>query len=113
MRLLRAATSPSALSRAFSFSSSFWLALSSFSWVTSRSDSSCCIFFWRSLTFLGLLGPEVGVLGLLLAGVGPVHGIVLLKLHGLHLLLDGIHLVCCSVLILFTDEMRGAVSREN
>merc|ERR1712042_212410 len=24
--------------------------LSSFSWVTSRSDSSCCIFFWRSLT---------------------------------------------------------------
>ena len=37
------------------------------------------------------LGPEVGVLGLLLAGVGPVHGIVLLKLHGLHLLLDGVH----------------------
>ncbi len=37
------------------------------------------------------LGPEVGVLGLLLAGVRPVHGIVLLQLHGLHLLLDRVH----------------------
>ena len=43
------------------------------------------------------LRPEVGVLGLLLAGVGPVHGIVLLKLHRLHLLLDGVHGGGCSV----------------
>ena len=42
------------------------------------------------------LGPEVGVLGLLLASVGPVHGVVLLKLHRLHLLLDGVHCGVCS-----------------
>ena len=41
------------------------------------------------------LGSEVGILCLLLTGISPVHGIVLLKLHGLHLLLDGVH--CCSV----------------
>merc|ERR1711913_175106 len=33
------------------------------------------------------------VLGCLLTGIGPVHGVVLLHLHGLHLLLDGVH--CC------------------
>lgn len=37
------------------------------------------------------LGAEVGVLCLLFAGIGPVHGIVLLKLHSLHLLLDRVH----------------------
>ena len=36
--------------KAFSFSSSLWLAFISFSWVWSRSFSSCCIFFWSSLT---------------------------------------------------------------
>ena len=41
------------------------------------------------------LGSKVGILCLLLTGISPVHGIVLLKLHGLHLLLDGVH--CCSV----------------
>ena len=40
---------------------------------------------------LGLLGPDLGVLGGLLAGVRPVHGVVLLHLHGLHLPLDGVH----------------------
>lgn len=44
------------------------------------------------MTCSHLLGAEVGVLGLLLAGVRPVHGVVLLELHGLHLLLDGVHL---------------------
>merc|ERR1712013_883913 len=46
-----------------------------------------------------LLSPfcsEVSILGLLLAGVGPVHGVVLLELHGLHLLLDGVH---CGALV--------------
>ena len=33
----------------------------------------------------------LGILGRLLAGVWAVHGIVLLHLHGLHLLLDGVH----------------------
>ena len=37
------------------------------------------------------LSPEVGILCLLLTGICPVHGIVLLKLHSLHLLLDGVH----------------------
>merc|ERR1740128_1298943 len=40
---------------------------------------------------LGLLGADLGVLGGLLAGVGAVHRIVLLHLHGLHLLLDRVH----------------------
>ena len=43
------------------------------------------------------LGPEVGVLGLLLAGVGAVHGVVLLQLHRLHLLLDGVHCGVCVI----------------
>jgi len=34
---------------------------------------------------------DVGILGLLFTSISPVHGIVFLKLHGLHLLLDGIH----------------------
>ena len=42
---------------------------------------------------LCLGGPDLGLLGLLLAHIGPVHGVVLLHLHGLHLLLDGVH--CC------------------
>ena len=37
------------------------------------------------------LSSEVGILGLLLTGISSVHGIVLFKLHGLHLLLDGVH----------------------
>ena len=36
--------------RAFSFSSSLWFAFINFSWVWSRSFSSCCIFFWSSRT---------------------------------------------------------------
>merc|ERR1740128_30561 len=40
---------------------------------------------------LGLFGADLGVLGGLLAGVGAVHRIVLLHLHGLHLLLDRVH----------------------
>ena len=40
---------------------------------------------------LGLLGAHLGLLGALLASVRPVHGVVLLDLHGLHLLLDGLH----------------------
>ncbi len=36
--------------RAFSFSSRRWLAFMSFSWVWSRSFSSCCIFFCSSRT---------------------------------------------------------------
>merc|ERR1712027_146219 len=43
---------------------------------------------------LSLGRPDLGVLGGLLTDIGPVHGIVLLHLHGLHLLLDGIH-GCC------------------
>ena len=43
------------------------------------------------LTVTHPLGPEVCVLCLLLASIGAVHRIVLLKLHGLHLLLDGVH----------------------
>ena len=43
------------------------------------------------------LCPEVGVLGLLLAGVGAVHGVVLLQLHRLHLLLDGVHCGVCVI----------------
>ena len=31
------------------------------------------------------------VLACLLADIGPVHGVVLLHLHGLHLLLDRVH----------------------
>jgi hypothetical protein len=38
-----------------------------------------------------LLGPEVSIAGLLLTEEGAVHRVVLLQLHGLHLLLDGIH----------------------
>ena len=34
---------------------------------------------------------EIGILCLLFTGISSVHGIVLLKLHGLHLLLDGVH----------------------
>merc|ERR1719195_678651 len=41
---------------------------------------------------LGLLGPDLGLLALLLDLVSAVAGIVLLLLHGLHLLLDGVHL---------------------
>merc|ERR1711971_685637 len=42
--------------------------------------------------FLLSLGcPHLGILGGLLTDIRPVHGIVLLHLHGLHLLLDGIH----------------------
>merc|ERR1712032_98592 len=37
---------------------------------------------------------DLGVLCSLLTDIGPVHGIVLLHLHGLHLLLDGVH-GCC------------------
>merc|ERR1719348_837722 len=40
---------------------------------------------------LGLVSPHLGPLAGLLAGVTPVTGIVLLHLHGLHLLLDGVH----------------------
>merc|ERR1712013_437161 len=51
-------------------------------------------------SFLLLLQPLVCIhqllLGLVLAGVGPVHGVVLLELHGLHLLLDGVH---CGALV--------------
>merc|ERR1711936_817267 len=38
---------------------------------------------------LGLLGADLGRSGSLLAGIAPVHGVVLLHLHGLHLLFDG------------------------
>ena len=53
-------------------------------------------FYQNSLKVLRInttypLCSEVSILGLLLAGVGPVHGVVLLELHGLHLLLDGVH----------------------
>merc|ERR1712061_333862 len=41
---------------------------------------------------LGLLGPDLGLLALLLHLVGAVARIVLLHLHGLHLLLDCVHL---------------------
>ena len=34
---------------------------------------------------------EVGIFCLLFAGISPVHGIILLKLHSLHLLFNGIH----------------------
>merc|ERR1719348_1383977 len=40
---------------------------------------------------LGLVSPHLGHLAGLLAGVTPVTGIVFLHLHGLHLLLDGVH----------------------
>lgn len=46
-----------------------------------------------------LLRPVVGLLVLLFQGVGPVHSVVLLQLHRLHLLLDGVHgggVVCGS-----------------
>ena len=36
-------------------------------------------------------GAEVGILSLLFTGISPVHGIVLFKLHSLHLLFDGVH----------------------
>merc|ERR1712226_1136010 len=42
---------------------------------------------------LSLGCPDFSILGCLLTGIGPVHGVVLLHLHGLHLLLDGVH--CC------------------
>ena len=42
--------------------------------------------------FLLSLGrPDLGVLGSLLTDIGPVHGIVFLHLHGLHLLLYCVH----------------------
>merc|ERR1712241_1376345 len=41
---------------------------------------------------LGLLRSDLGLLALLLDLVSAVAGIVLLHLHGLHLLLDGVHL---------------------
>ena len=34
---------------------------------------------------------HLSIFGGLFADIGPVHGIVLLHLHGLHLLLDGVH----------------------
>merc|ERR1712029_394810 len=40
---------------------------------------------------------DLGILGSLFTGIRPVHGIVLLHLHGLHLLLDGIHGCCVEV----------------
>merc|ERR1712213_299281 len=40
---------------------------------------------------LGLLSTDIGILCLLFTGIGPVHGIVLLKLHSLHFLFDGLH----------------------
>jgi len=43
------------------------------------------------------VGAGVGILGLVLAGVGLVDGVILLKLHRLHLLLDGVHGVCVFV----------------
>ena len=45
------------------------------------------------------LSAKVGVFGLLFAGVRPIHGVVLLELHGLHLLLDGVHCVFLSVFV--------------
>ena len=38
-----------------------------------------------------LLCPQVCIAGLLLAEKGAVHRVVLLQLHGLHLLLDRVH----------------------
>ena len=38
-----------------------------------------------------LLGAQVGVLGLLFEKVSAIHRVVLLQLHRLHLLLDGLH----------------------
>ena len=43
-----------------------------------------------------LLGPQVSVLGLLLEEVSAVHRVVLLQLHRLHLLLDGLHGCGCE-----------------
>merc|ERR1711913_101886 len=49
-------------------------------------------FFDKLSNLLLSLGcPHFSVLGCLLAGIGPVHGVVLLHLHGLHLLLDSVH----------------------
>merc|ERR1719410_1550849 len=41
--------------------------------------------------FLSLGSSDLGILGSLFTGIRPVHGIILLHLHCLHLLLDGIH----------------------
>jgi hypothetical protein len=41
-----------------------------------------------------LLGAEVGVAGLLFALEGALHRSVLVELHRLHLLLDGVHGGC-------------------
>lgn len=44
-----------------------------------------------SLSAHYFLGAEVGIARLLFAGVGAVHGVILLQLHRLHFLLDRVH----------------------
>ena len=52
------------------------------------SDWICtCLTLYRKSRYFGYLG----IFGCLLADIGPVHGIVLLHLHRLHLLLDCVH----------------------
>merc|ERR1719491_20910 len=46
---------------------------------------------------LSLFGADVGILCLLFAGISLVHGIVLVKLHGLHFLFNGLHVEWQSV----------------
>ena len=100
--------------RAFSFSSNLVVAWVRDSWTWSNSFSICWIFFWRARTSSSvyktitgsvsnwshsvqavitnyLLRSEVGIAGLLLCDFSSVDGIVLLKLHCLHLLLNGLH----------------------
>merc|ERR1719382_1995742 len=63
---------------------------------------------------LSLFGADVGILCLLFAGISLVHGIVLVKLHGLHFLFDGLHVEWQSVVPatpLFCNELARSHKR--
>ena len=112
--LFKAFISSSLAASCFSFSSSWRVAMPSFSVVRSNSVSSCLALVISSSTSSSALLARIcreeikdiiattfffaiktvdypGSLALLLADIDAVAGVVLLHLHGLHLLLDRLH----------------------